>query len=208
MDCRLIQHTIHIGQGRERVEHDVALRQIEQQAAEVTKRLRTNLDALQAGLPFDVWKDANQALLDDRARLQGERERLKAEIETDRRREVEEQDIATSVADRLAKNLDADLDGQRRVLRSLIGDGRIVVRWESDDKGRTLAIVTFPRLGNLPEMTYRTDLPVAEQVWSEAEQSSEHWPEILALAEQHGLRRVLEEMLAEEMPPEWAAPGP
>lgn len=209
IDCRLIQHALHTKAERGRGDHAERIKAVDAQLDEVRRQLvLASKLVLNRQLPEDVWAEQNAELVTERLRLQGERERLKADAEAAKKRELQEELLTDRVAQLLAERRDGDLGAQRKILASLLGDeSRITVSWETDEEGKTYAAVTLPALGTLAPQTYRTGQPVADQIWTEAERSSPQWPEVLAEVETHGLREALDQLFAAEMPPEWG-PAP
>jgi hypothetical protein len=209
IDCRLVQNALHTRQQRETVDHQAQVREIDAKLVVVStraERLYNEYDAEQ--ITRDVYRRRNALLTTERTDLEAERERILADEKAAKLRAIEEEDLAAKVSDLLRDRRDGDLDRQREILASILGQGeRITVGWERDEKGRTYAVVTLPALGSLPPLTYRTGMAVAPQVWTDAERASPQWPAVLEALEVHELLPAFESLFLEAMPPEWG-PAP
>lgn len=190
LEERLVQIAIHTRQQEERDDHEARIEDVDRRLEAVRARLLKNADALDGGLPRDLWKERNAALVAERQALRAEREDIQATRKAAQDRAVQEAGIVDRVEQIIDDLLSPDLVKHRKALAEVLDGERISITWERDDEGKSYAVCTLPPWGGLPAATYRTDRRVS--ILTDADRASPHWTKIVNTTIQHGFLDTLE----------------
>lgn len=199
VEWRLVQIEIHQHVEKTREASAERVTALERQIGQYTADLNTLYQDRLAGLPADIWAAQNKRVVEARSAAERELAELRAEIEKAKAEETQRRGVTDQIREIIDLTLDGGLPEWRKAIASVTVGERISISWSRGEDRRVVASVTLPAWGSLQPLTYRTDRPVARQVWSDADRASPQWGKVLDTTLTHRVGEIVSERVAKRL---------